>query len=76
MTENESQPSAPGTGWGEHRTDRVERTVFTAEAWATDRITFRYEYQSGLLSLGIFSRRPRVWEREDGQIGFASAPRW
>jgi hypothetical protein len=70
--------SNPGTGWGEHRVDPVRRVEFTAERNATDRITLRYEYASGLRALGIITRTPRsrTWERENGQVGFAKPPRW
>jgi hypothetical protein len=69
--------SNPGTGWGEQRWDPVQRTEFVAERNATDRITLRYEYESGLRALGIFPRRTnRTWERENGELGFAPPPRW
>ena len=69
--------SAPGTGWGDQRYDPVRRVEFMAERNATDRITLRYEYASGLRALGIVTRsRGRVWEREQGQMGFAKPPRW
>jgi hypothetical protein len=67
--------AAPGTGWGEEKIDPVRRTEFRAERSATDRITLRYEYASGLRALGIFPSRSRVWERE-GQYGFSKPPRW
>ncbi|OGF05190.1 MAG: hypothetical protein A2W00_04345 [Candidatus Eisenbacteria bacterium RBG_16_71_46] len=68
--------SSPGTGWGERRWDPVQRTEFQAARSASDRITLRYEYASGLRALGIFPRsdRNRVWERERGQYGFAQPP--
>jgi hypothetical protein len=73
----DEQNSNPGTGWGDHRYDPVNRTVFTAEAYPMDRITLRYEYASGLRALGIHvGDRNRVWERERGQLGFAQPPRW
>jgi hypothetical protein len=69
--------SNPGTGWGDQRVDPVRRVEFMAERNATDRITLRYEYASGLRALGIVTgRRTRVWEREQGQVGFAKPPRW
>ena len=69
--------SNPGTGWGEQRWDPVQRTEFVAERNATDRITLRYEYESGLRALGIFPKRVnRTWEREHGELGFAPPPRW
>ncbi len=70
------QAQAPGTGWGDRRYDPVQRTVFAAAMSPTDRITLRYEYESGLRALGIFPRSPRVWERERGELGFAQPPRW
>lgn len=68
--------AAPGTGWGDRKWDPVQRTQFLAERSASDLITLRYEYASGLRALGIITRRPRVWEREQGQYGFAQPPRW
>jgi len=79
MDSREAAPeSNPGTGWGEQRHDPVQRTQFLAERNATDRITLRYEYASGLRALGIVPRRDvnRTWEREHGQLGFAQPPRW
>jgi hypothetical protein len=73
-----SAQSAPGTGWGDRRRDPVRRVWFVPEHHATDHLVFRYEYASGLRALGIFPRgyRDRVREREDGELGFAQAPRW
>ena len=68
--------SNPGTGWGDRRHDRVERTEFASESQPSDRIVLRYEYANGLRALGIFPRRPRIWDREGGQLGFAQPPRW
>ena len=68
--------AAPGTGWGDHRYDPVQRTDFLAAANPTDQLVLRYEYASGLRALGIFPRQPRVWERERGELGFAQPPRW
>ncbi|HTO90137.1 MAG TPA: hypothetical protein VMJ70_03300 [Candidatus Sulfotelmatobacter sp.] len=68
--------AAPGTGWGDHRYDPVQRTEFMAAAYPTDQLVLRYEYASGLRALGIFPRQPRVWERERGELGFAQPPRW
>ena len=70
----EAQESVPGTGWGERRNDRVERTEFLAAAACTDQLIFRYEYASGLQALGIFTRPNRVWERENGSLGFVRPP--
>jgi len=66
----------PGTGWGDRRRDVVQRVDFRAEREATDRLVFRYEYASGLQALGIDIRRNRMWERENGELGFARPPRW
>ena len=68
--------SNPGTGWGEKSWDPVQRTVFLAAHSATDRIVLRYEYESGLRSLGITPRRDRTWQRERGELSFARPPRW
>ena len=68
--------SNPGTGWGDRSWDPVERTVFLAAWSATDRITLRYEYASGLAALGIYPRTARTWDRERGELSFARAPRW
>ncbi len=73
MAQNEA---VPGTGWGDHRSDPVQQVEFTAQRTATDRITFRYEYASGLRALGIFPDRDRVRERDRGEVGFAQPPRW
>ena len=74
--EASGRESAPGTGWGERREDHVARIEFHASPTASDQLVFRYEYASGLRALGIFPRRARVWERENGQLGFAQPPRW
>ena len=66
----------PGTGWGERRNDPVSRTEFRAELRATDQIVMRYEYLNGLRALGIVPRRERLWDREQGNLGFAQPPRW
>jgi len=70
--------SAPGTGWGDRSRDPVNRTVFNANATASDMIVLRYEYESGLRALGIYPNRNRnrTWEREQGDLGFAKPPRW
>lgn len=70
--------SNPGTGWGERRHDQVQRTDFRAERTATDRITMRYEYASGLRALGIYPvrRGNRTYDRERGDLGFSQPPRW
>ena len=66
----------PGTGWGEHRSDPVQRVEFTAERRAADTIVFRYEYASGLRALGIIRHRDRLRDRDNGELGFAKPPRW
>jgi hypothetical protein len=71
-----AQESNPGTGWGDRRHDPVHRTEFRAESDPGDQIVLRYEYASGLRALGIYPRRVRVWDREDGRLGFAQPPRW
>ena len=48
------ESSNPGTGWGSHEHDRVERTQFRAERNAVDRIVLRYEYESRSARPGIF----------------------
>jgi len=69
--------SFPGTGWGDRRNDPARRVEVNPEAQATDHLALRYEYESGLRALGIFpERRYRLWEREDGRLGFAQPPRW
>jgi hypothetical protein len=69
--------AAPGTGWGERRTDRVTETVFTAALQPTDKFVLRYEYASGLRALGITPvNGSRVRERDRGQYGFAQPPGW
>ncbi len=79
MAQRDEAGSAPGTGWGDRRTDRVNYVDFTAERGATDLIVFRYEYASGLAALGIFPNhdRDRVRDRDrGGLVGFARPPRW
>jgi len=75
LSRQDANESVPGTGWGEHRFDRVERTEFLAADHFTDQLIFRYEYASGLEALGIFPHQHRVWERENGSLGFVPAPR-
>ena len=79
LTQNDAPAApqaAPGTGWGDHRYDPVQQTSFEPQGWAADQLALRYEYDSGLRALGIFTRRPRVFERERGELGFAQPPRW
>jgi len=71
-----SGQSFPGTGWGDRREDHVTRVEFHAMASPSDELVLRYEYADGLRQLGIEPRHRRVWDREDGQLGFAKAPRW
>jgi hypothetical protein len=66
--------SFPGTGWGESREDHVNRVQFLAAATPTDQLVLRYEYASGLRALGIEPRTRRVWDREQGELGFARPP--
>ena len=68
----------PGTGWGDSEHDRVARTQFLAEATPVDHVILRYEYASGLRALGIriWNGRNRTWERERGELGFATPPNW
>ncbi len=65
----------PGTGWGERRHDPVRETEFNAARAATDHLVMRYEYLSGLQSIGIYPQRSRLWDRERGQLGFSRPPR-
>lgn len=76
LSERRDGGSFPGTGWGEHQNDHVERVQFTAERRATDTLVFRYEYAGGLRALGIFPDRNRLRERDNGELGFAKPPRW
>jgi hypothetical protein len=71
---SESLDANPGTGWGDRRQDPVRRTSFEAAWHSTDEIVLRYEYSSGLRALGIFPQT-RLWDREQGQLGFAKPPR-
>jgi hypothetical protein len=68
--------SNPGTGWGDRRYDPVQQTWFEAERRPTDHLVLRYEYANGLRALGIFPRQNRIWDREEGNLGFAQPPRW
>lgn len=77
------QPQAeasPGTGWGSNQRDNVHRVDFTPERFACTQVVLRYEYQAGLVALGILpwrESRDRLWERENGTLGFAQPPtRW
>lgn len=71
--------SFPGTGWGDRKHDPVRRTHFEPQRHAADQLVFRYEYASGLRALGFLPKRwkrDRMWERENGYLGFAKPPRW
>jgi hypothetical protein len=68
--------SNPGTGWGDRSWDPVQRTVFVAAPQPTDRIVLRYEYESGLVALGIDPLRDRTMDRDRGELTFARPPRW
>ena len=46
-------------------------TRFRAVRSETDHLVMRYEYAAGLRSLGIFPQRYRLWDRDNGQLGFA-----
>jgi hypothetical protein len=70
------EPDAnPGTGWGSGRYDPVRETEFRAARHATDQVILRYEYASGLRAIGIIPGRNRLWDREQGTLGFAQPPR-
>lgn len=70
--------ASPGTGWGGNQRDRVRQVSFEPERFACAQVILRYEYQSALVSLGILPwrgyDRDRLWERENGQLGFAQPP--
>ena len=68
----------PGTGWGDRHYDPVRETRFTSEGPAVDHLVLRYEYESGLLALGIEPRHGWPHERlrqRDSELGFARPPR-
>ena len=68
---------SPGTGWGGNQKDRVRQVEFTPERFASTQVILRYEYERGLVALGILPRRvpnDRLWEREHGTLGFAQPP--
>ena len=71
--------ASPGTGWGANQRDRVREVQFTPERFACTQVVLRYEYQRGLVALGILPSdgwdRDRLWERENGTLGFAQPPR-
>ena len=79
VTEAPAAPqAAPGTGWGDRRYDPVRETRFTSDGPAVDHLVLRYEYESGLLALGIEPRHGWPHERlrqRDSELGFARPPR-
>ena len=68
--------SFPGTGWGDRSRDPVREVSFEPMGTATDQLFLRYEYASGLRTLGIFPDAARLELRERGEFGFAQPPRW
>jgi len=66
--------SNPGTGWGQTKNDRVHEVDFDPERTACAQVIVRYEYRSGLVSLGILPGPDRTWQRDNGQFGFALPP--
>jgi hypothetical protein len=74
----QTAPSVPGTGWGRNERDRVRAVDFTPERFACTQVVLRYEYKQGLVALGILPWRSpveRVFERDNGQLGFAQPPK-
>ena len=74
-----AEESSPGTGWGRNERDRVREVQFTPERVAATQVILRYEYARALVALGIlparFPTHDRLWERENGQLGFAQPPK-
>jgi hypothetical protein len=70
------EESYPGTGWGDRRRDRVRETWFEPMPAAVDRIVLRYEYEAGLVALGILPNGDRLADRDQGEWRFALPPRW
>jgi len=72
------EQESPGTGWGREERDHVHRVAFDPEPYATAQVILRYEYERGLVALGILPwdepRHDRLWERENGVYGFAAPP--
>jgi hypothetical protein len=70
--------SSPGTGWGANQRDAVREVDFKPERYAAGQVILRYEYADALQRLGILPwserGRDRLWERENGQLGFAQPP--
>ncbi len=78
MRPTAEKESSPGTGWGSNQRDHARRVEFTPEPYACAQVILRYEYQSALVSLGILPwrgyDRDRLWERENGTLGFSQPP--
>lgn len=72
--------SYPGTGWGSRTRDRVVVVDFHAAHSSAERVTLRYEYRPALVALGVLpsthAHHDRLWQRDQGQGGFAEPPRW
>lgn len=71
------EQSNPGTGWGETEKDKVREVQFNPEQVACAQVIVRYEYHSGLVSLGILPIQrwhDRTLERDNGEYGFALPP--
>jgi len=68
--------SNPGTGWGRDEKDRVREVEFRPEPFAVAQVIVRYEYHSGLVSLGIlpWHDTDRTRQRDRGEYGFALPP--
>ncbi|HEV8481171.1 MAG TPA: hypothetical protein VGR66_10295 [Candidatus Eisenbacteria bacterium] len=67
--------SNPGTGWGGTQNDKVHAVDFDPERFACAQVIVRYEYRSGLVSLGILPKpSDRTHQRDEGQFGFALPP--
>ncbi len=67
--------SYPGTGWGAPTEDRAVVVNFEPESTPAEQVTLRYEYASGLRTLGLLPprwHRDRLAERDGG---FAKPPR-
>ena len=72
---NAAPQSNPGTGWGGTQNDKVHAVDFDPERMACAQVIVRYEYRSGLVSLGILPQQgDRTWQRDNGQFGFALPP--
>ena len=72
---NAAPQSNPGTGWGGTQNDKVHAVDFDPERFACAQVIVRYEYRSGLVSLGILPKAgDRTWQRDNGEFGFALPP--